>query len=129
MSNEYRMKAVKEIAAAPAAPVMEAAPADLGFYGEDVFNAAYAGLLNGWQAFAYGKNTYLGQALDVFVQEPLPPQSPLWDCPRLLVTPHIAGNMTLAYTRQRIVELFIEDFDNYCAGRPLKRGVALQQGY
>ncbi|MBO7130761.1 MAG: glutamine synthetase III, partial [Fibrobacterales bacterium] len=39
MSNEYRMKAVKEIAAAPAAPVMEAAPADLGFYGEDVFNA------------------------------------------------------------------------------------------
>ena len=37
--------------------------------GEDVFNAAYAGLLNGWQCFAYGKNTYLGQALDVFVHE------------------------------------------------------------
>ena len=72
---------------------------------------------------------FAGVALDVFQTEPLAADHPLRDCPRLLITPHIAGNMTLAYTRQRIVELFIEDLDNYCAGRPLKRGVALQQGY
>ena len=70
-----------------------------------------------------------GAALDVFQTEPLPPDSPLWDCPRLLITPHVAGNMTLDYTVDRIVEMFLEDFDNYCAGRPLKRQVDRDKGY
>ena len=39
MSNEYRMKAIKEIAAVPAAGIMAATPANIDFYGEDVFNA------------------------------------------------------------------------------------------
>ena len=68
-------------------------------------------------------------ALDVFEQEPLPPDDPLWDCPNLLIAPHVAGNMTLPYTKDRIVELFLEDFENYCAGRPLKRLVDLKKGY
>lgn len=70
-----------------------------------------------------------GAALDVFETEPLPPDSPLWDCPRLLITPHVAGNMTLGYTVDRIVEMFLEDFDNYCAGRPLRRRVDWNKGY
>ena len=68
-------------------------------------------------------------ALDVFEQEPLPPEDTLWDCPNLLMAPHVAGNMTLPYTRQRIVDLFLEDFENYCAGRPLARQVNLEKGY
>ena len=68
-------------------------------------------------------------ALDVFEQEPLPPEDTLWDCPNLLMAPHVAGNMTLAYTRDRIVELFLEDFENYCSGRPLARQVNLAKGY
>ena len=68
-------------------------------------------------------------ALDVFEQEPLPPDDPLWDCPNLLIAPPVAGNMTLPYTKDRIVELFLEDFENYCAGRPLKRRVDLKKGY
>ena len=68
-------------------------------------------------------------ALDVFEQEPLPDDDPLWNCPNLLITPHVAGDMTLPYTRQRIVELFLEDFENYCAGRPLARQVDLKRGY
>lgn len=72
---------------------------------------------------------FAGVALDVFVHEPLPKDDPLWDCPRLLVTPHVAGNMTLGYTVQRIVALFLEDFDRYCAGQPLERRVELGQGY
>ena len=71
----------------------------------------------------------LSAALDVFETEPLPPDSPLWDCPNLLITPHVAGNMTLPYTVERIVSMFLEDFDNYCAGRPLAHRVDLRRGY
>lgn len=68
-------------------------------------------------------------ALDVFEQEPMPVDDPLWDCPNLLITPHVAGNMTLPYTKDRIVALFLEDFENYCTGRPLIRRVDLKKGY
>ena len=71
----------------------------------------------------------LNAALDVFEQEPLPAEDSLWTCPNLLITPHTAGNTTLPYTVERIAELFLEDFDNYCAGRPLKRLVDLRLGY
>ena len=71
----------------------------------------------------------LQAALDVFEQEPLPADDPLWDCPNLLLTPHVAGNMTLPYTKDRIAALFLEDFENYCAGRPLRRQVSLEKGY
>ena len=71
----------------------------------------------------------LQAALDVFEHEPLPKDSPLWDCPNLRLTPHVAGNMTLPYTVERIVSMFLEDFENYCAGRPLKRLVAREKGY
>ena len=67
--------------------------------------------------------------LDVFETEPLPPGSPVWTCPRLLITPHAAGDTTLPYTLQRIVELFLEDFENYCGGRPLSRLVDRRAGY
>ena len=71
----------------------------------------------------------LSAALDVFEKEPLPQDDSLWDCPNLLLTPHVAGNLTLPYTKERIVSLFLEDLENYCAGRPLKRQVDLNQGY
>lgn len=67
--------------------------------------------------------------LDVFEQEPIPAEDSLWTCPNLLITPHIAGNMTLPYTVSRIVEMFLEDLDNYCAGRPLRHSVNIKRGY
>jgi phosphoglycerate dehydrogenase-like enzyme len=70
-----------------------------------------------------------GAALDVFEREPLPVGSPMWDCPRLLITTHIAGNMTLDYTVNRIVEMFLEDFGRYCAGMPLAHLVDREKGY
>jgi phosphoglycerate dehydrogenase-like enzyme len=72
---------------------------------------------------------FAGVALDVFVREPLPADDPLWECPRLLVTPHVAGNMTLGYTVERIVALFLEDFGLYCDGAPLLRRVKPGKGY
>lgn len=68
-------------------------------------------------------------ALDVFEEEPIPAGDSLWECPNLLITPHVAGNMTLPYTVERIVAMFLEDFENYCAGRPLARRVDLERGY
>ena len=70
-----------------------------------------------------------GAALDVFEREPLPPEDELWTCPRLLITPHVAGNMTLGYTVDRIVSMFLEDFENYCTGRPLLHCVDREKGY
>lgn len=70
-----------------------------------------------------------GAALDVFEREPLPPEDTLWSCPRVLITPHAAGNMTLPYTVDRIVALFLENLDNYAAGRPLARLVDRSRGY
>ena len=59
-----------------------------------------------------------GAALDVFEQEPVPVDSTLWRCPRLLITPHVAGNMTLDYTVEKIIAQFLEDFERYCSGLP-----------
>ena len=71
----------------------------------------------------------LRAALDVFPEEPLPRDASLWDCPNLLITPHVAGNMTLPWTRERIVALFLEDLENYCAGKPLIRQIDFRRGY
>ena len=68
-------------------------------------------------------------ALDVFETEPIPPEATLWSCPRLIITPHVAGDTTLPHTMDRIVDLFLEDFENYCAGRPLARLVDRSVGY
>ncbi len=71
----------------------------------------------------------LSAALDVFETEPIPQDSPLWSCPRLLITPHVAGDTTLPYTLDRIVDLFLEDFGRYVAGLPLLRQVDRAAGY
>ena len=73
--------------------------------------------------------TLAGAALDVFTEEPIPAGDSLWECPRLLITPHIAGNMTLDYTLEKIVTLFLEDLENYAAGRPLRRAVDREKAY
>lgn len=70
-----------------------------------------------------------GAALDVFETEPIPAEDSAWECPHLLITPHIAGNMTLGYTLDRIVDLFLENFERYCNGQPLLRVVERQKGY
>ena len=67
--------------------------------------------------------------LDVFEQEPLPPDDPAWETPNLLITPHTAGNMTLDYTVNRIVELFLEDLDRYSRGDKPERLVDRDRGY
>ena len=70
-----------------------------------------------------------GAALDVFQTEPLPQGDRLWHTKNLLITPHVAGNMTLPYTKQKNVEMFLEDLNNFVEGKPLKYLVDRKLGY
>ncbi len=74
------------------------------------------------------KNGPLGGAgLDVFHDEPLPPESLFWELPNVIVTPHSAGK-TPHYIR-RGVELFLKSLPNYRAGLPLPNQIDLRRGY
>ena len=57
-----------------------------------------------------------GAALDVTVPEPLPADSPLWDIPNLLLTPHVAGGMRLEVT---CIQMAQDNLRRYLAGEPL----------
>jgi phosphoglycerate dehydrogenase-like enzyme len=58
-----------------------------------------------------------GAALDVFATEPLPVESPLWDLPNVLISPHTAA--LSVRENGRIVDLFIENLRRYRRGEPL----------
>ncbi|MGY1608366.1 MULTISPECIES: NAD(P)-dependent oxidoreductase [unclassified Geodermatophilus] len=60
-------------------------------------------------------------ALDVTDPEPLPPDHPLWTCPGLLLTPHVAGSSP--HWRQRAWRLAGEQLRRLAAGRPLEHVV------
>jgi phosphoglycerate dehydrogenase-like enzyme len=68
-----------------------------------------------------------GAALDVFMEEPLPAESPLWKLPNLIITPHIAGNST-EYDG-RAIDLFAENLRRYLMGLPLLNLYDAKRGY
>lgn len=65
-----------------------------------------------------------GAALDVTAPEPLPAESPLWDIPNLLITPHISGGFHLPATLDRIVDIAADNLRRLSAGEPLRNVVA-----
>jgi phosphoglycerate dehydrogenase-like enzyme len=68
-----------------------------------------------------------GAGLDVFADEPLPPASPLWRMPRVVITPHVAG--TFPQYMARAADLFLQNLKLYLAGRPLINEVDKSAGY
>jgi phosphoglycerate dehydrogenase-like enzyme len=68
-----------------------------------------------------------GAGLDVFSQEPLPPTSPLWKLPNVIMTPHIAGSME-DYIGQAC-DLFVKNLEHYVAGKKLFNVVDKKRGY
>ena len=68
-----------------------------------------------------------GAALDVFPQEPLAPDSPLWDLPNLLITPHTAALTEKLWERHYV--LFSENLRHYLNGQPLHGLVDKRKGY
>lgn len=68
-----------------------------------------------------------GAGLDVFATEPLPPQSPLWTAPRLVMTPHVAG--THPGYMAKSAGLFLANLKRYLAGEALVNSVDKKAGY
>ncbi|MEU3124689.1 D-2-hydroxyacid dehydrogenase [Streptomyces sp. NPDC047726] len=68
-----------------------------------------------------------GAALDVFQEEPLGSRSPLWEVPRLLVSPHMSGDT--AGWRDRLGAQFVSMYELWSAGEPLPNVVDIGRGY
>lgn len=68
-----------------------------------------------------------GAVLDVFNEEPLPGDSPLYDVPNLIVTPHTSWASDRVASRS--LDLFVENLRRFVAGEPLENVVDLEVGY
>lgn len=69
-----------------------------------------------------------GAVLDVFAREPLAPESPLWQLRQVLVTPHVSG-VSPRRLWDRLTALFLENWQAYTEGRPLRNVVDKALGY
>jgi len=78
--------------------------------------AMIAALENGHLRFA---------VLDVFEQEPLPQDSPLWTMENVIVTPHMSGPDDVPVNAAR----FLENYRRFKAGEPLNGQVDFSRGY
>lgn len=58
-----------------------------------------------------------GAHIDAFTREPLSPDSPLWDMPNVIVTPHNASAST--GNERRCAEIFIANFGRWVRGEPM----------
>jgi phosphoglycerate dehydrogenase-like enzyme len=76
---------------------------------------------------ALDRGDLAGAALDVFEREPLPPDSPLWSAPGLLVTPHVAG-LGERYV-ERCVELLLDNVRRLERDEPRTGLVDRRAGY
>jgi phosphoglycerate dehydrogenase-like enzyme len=66
-----------------------------------------------------------GAVLDVFAEEPLPPDHPLWRAPNAIITSHTAA---LSFPEQ-IAPLFADNYARWQAGLPLQHTVSFARGY
>ena len=66
-----------------------------------------------------------GAVLDVFEEEPLPQESPLWSLPNVFITPHISGYSFPS----DIVGIFAENYRRFLSGSPLLHQVDFKRGY
>jgi phosphoglycerate dehydrogenase-like enzyme len=95
--------------------------------GAYLYNLARGGLVDEDALVAALHSGHLaGAGLDVFAQEPLPDDSPLWELDNVIVTPHAAGRSVREF--DRLCDLFVENLGRYRRGVPLVNAVALDGG-
>ncbi|MEK7408280.1 MAG: D-2-hydroxyacid dehydrogenase [Acidobacteriota bacterium] len=78
-------------------------------------------------ARALKENRVRGAALDVFDTEPLPPGHPFYKLDNVLLSPHCADHFP--GWMERAMELFLENFERFRLGEPLRNLVDKRQGY
>lgn len=76
---------------------------------------------------ALSEGRIAGAGIDVNEVEPLPPDSPLWDAPNLVITPHMAGAST--EKERRCVEVLKQNMLRFHRGEPLVNLVDKRRGY
>jgi phosphoglycerate dehydrogenase-like enzyme len=97
--------------------------------GAIVVNVARGALLDeDALAVAVGAGRLRGAVLDVFRDEPLAAESPLWQLRSVLVTPHISP-VSPGRFWPRQLELFLDNWRRYVQGAPLRNLVDKQAGY
>ncbi len=93
-----------------------------------IINVARGGVIDEAALIDALRNRVIGgAALDVFEQEPLPADSPLWHLPNVILSPHVSG-FTPHYD-ERAIALFAENLRRYAAGEPLLNVVDVKRGY
>ncbi|MDR5906844.1 D-2-hydroxyacid dehydrogenase [Franzmannia qiaohouensis] len=86
------------------------------------------GVVNGEALLrALDSGTLKGAALDVFEQQPLPAESPLWKRSDLLITPHVSG--TTPFYLERAIGVFTDNLRAYQQGKPFTTAVSIDAGY
>ena len=68
-----------------------------------------------------------GAALDVFEQEPLPADHPLWDQPNAMLSAHMAGDFI--GWRAALGQQFVDNFERWQQGEALANPVSKEHGY
>jgi phosphoglycerate dehydrogenase-like enzyme len=66
-------------------------------------------------------------ALDVFAREPLPPDSPWWATPNVLINPHNSGNSERFW--ERLLALFSRNLRRFLANEPLENLIPKDRGF
>lgn len=68
-----------------------------------------------------------GAVLDVFAQEPLPSDSPLWNLKNVIITPHVSG--LSSHYMDDMIALFCENLSRYIEGQALHNVIDAEKGY
>ncbi|UZD64764.1 D-2-hydroxyacid dehydrogenase [Marinobacter sp. AN1] len=76
---------------------------------------------------ALNKGEIAGAALDVFEEEPLPEDHPLWEMGNVILTPHMSGDFI--GWRRALTDQFLENFDRWHKGGELFNHVDKKLGY
>src|SRR2546427_776800 len=96
--------------------------------GAVVINVARGRIIDEAALIAALQNGHLGGAvLDVFEQEPLKPESPLWTLPNVIISPHVSGVRPDHWAE--VIDLFGENLERFQRGEPLLNLVDVQAGY
>jgi D-2-hydroxyacid dehydrogenase (NADP+) len=107
--------------------VLPASPENIGLFSREVFAAMKptAFFINIGRGETVDETALIdslrekriaGAALDVFANRPLPPSSPLWDLPNVVITPHIGGYV--AEYERYVMPIVIDNMRHFLAGRP-----------